>query len=91
MFLAFTIPLLKDQSEKQLVSTFYGFDYWNLKEWKAAKVKNYSVSAYFLFTQMIGSLFNMFTCAFFFFCEIPKYVQAKNRLTLLSWDFMEVG
>ena len=26
---------------------------------------------------------------YFFFCEIPKYVQAKNRLAHLDWHFME--
>ena len=26
---------------------------------------------------------------YFFFCEIPKYVQAKNRLAYLDWHFME--
>ena len=42
---------------------------------------------------MIGPLSDMFigTMFFFFFCEIPKYVQAKNRLAHLDWDFMEVG
>ena len=28
---------------------------------------------------------------YFFFSEIPKYVQTKNRLAHLDWDFMEVG
>ena len=27
----------------------------------------------------------------FFFCEIPKYVQAKNGLARLDWHYMEVG
>ena len=41
---------------------------------------------------MIGPLSDMFIgTMFFFFCEIPKYVQAKNRLAHLDWDFMEVG
>ena len=50
---------------------------------------------------MIGPLFDMFTGPIFififylylylFFCEIPKYVQAKNRLTYFDWAFMEVG
>ena len=26
----------------------------------------------------------------FFFCEIANYVQAKNRLDHLDWNFMEV-
>ena len=40
---------------------------------------------------MIGSLFDMFTAAMFifFFCKIPKYVQAKNGLAHLDWHFME--
>ena len=42
---------------------------------------------------MIGPLFDMFTGVMFiylFFCEIPKYLQAKNRPAHLDWDFMEV-
>ena len=46
---------------------FLWFDYWFLKEWKTAKVQNYSVAAYELFTQMIGPLFDMFTVAVYFF------------------------
>ena len=26
---------------------------------------------------------------YFFFCEIPKYVQARNRLVHLDWHFIE--
>ena len=41
---------------------------------------------------MIGPLFDLFTGAFFFFfCEIPKYVQTKDRFAHLNWDFMKVG
>ena len=42
---------------------------------------------------MIGPLFDMFTGAMLivFFCEIPKYLQAKNRLAHLDWGFMEVA
>ena len=42
---------------------------------------------------MIGPLFDMFTGAmfiYFFFCEIPKYLQAKNRPGYLDWGFMKV-
>ena len=42
-------------------------DYWTLKEWKTAKVQNRSVAAYYLFTQMIGPLLDMFTAAMFIF------------------------
>ena len=44
---------------------------------------------------MIGLFFDKVTGAMFNFLlpnsKIPKYVQAKNRLTHLDWDFMEVG
>ena len=41
---------------------------------------------------MIAPLFDVFWChVYFFFCEIPKYVQAKNGLAHLDWDFIEVG
>ena len=44
-------------------------------------MKNFKSTEWFclsmLFTQMIDSLiFDMFTAAIFFFCEIPKYVLA---------------
>ena len=42
---------------------------------------------------MIGQLFwYVYWChVYFLFCEIPKYVQAKNRVAHLDWDFMEVA
>ena len=46
---------------------FIWFGYWTLKEWKTAKVQNHSVAAYWLFTQMIGPLFDMFTAAILIF------------------------
>ena len=77
---------------------FLWFDYWPLKEWKTAKIQNNSVSAYLLFTQMIGPLFDMFTAAMFiFFCEIPicesleQHSISFDGLAHLDWHFMEVG
>ena len=44
---------------------------------------------------MIAPLFvphQVYCChVYFFFCEIPKYVQAKSRLAYIDLDFMEVG
>ena len=41
---------------------------------------------------MIAPLFDMFTGAMFIFsCEIPIYVQTKNRLAHLDQDFTKVG
>ena len=36
-------------------------------EWKTAKVQNHSVAPYYLSTQMIDPLFDMFTAAVFIF------------------------
>ena len=66
---------------KELSVYFLRFHYWILKEWKAAKVENHSVSAYYLHKWLVH----------FFFCEIPRYVQTKKRLAHLDWDFMEMG
>ena len=67
---------------------FLWFDYWFLKEWKTAKVQNYSVAAYELFTQMIGPLFDMFTVAvyFFFSGKFQNIYQPRTTLDLLSFD-----
>ena len=41
---------------------------------------------------MIGPLFDIFIGAIFFFLiKITKYVETKNRLAHLHWDFLEVG
>ena len=39
-----------------------------------------------------STFWHVYWChVYFFFCEIPKYMQAKNRLSHLDWDFIEVG
>ena len=51
----------------------------NSKEGKAAKVENHSVSAYKLFTQMIGPLFDIFTGAMFIFSSVRFLNMWKPR------------
>ena len=63
---------------------FLCFHYWILKEWKAAKVENHYVSAYYLHKWMAHILTRLVVLCLFFVCEIPKYMQAKNRLTHLD-------
>ena len=51
-----------------MISVFFPwFHYGILKEGKAAKVENHSVSAYQLFTNITGPLFDMFPGAIFIF------------------------
>ena len=50
-----------------------------LKEWKATKVENHYVSAYLLFTQMIGPLFDMFASAMFIFSSVKFLNMCKPR------------
>ena len=59
---------------------FLCFYYWILMEWKAAKVaENHYVSAYWLLTQMIGKLFDMFTGAMFVFSSVKLLNICKPR------------
>ena len=52
-----------------MISVYLWFDYWTLKEWKTAKVHNYSVSAWQLFTQMTGpyKFWHIHCCHVYFF------------------------
>ena len=70
---------------------FLWFDYWILKERKAAKVQNHSVSAYYLHKWLVHFSTCLLAPCLFFFCKIPKYVHAKNGLAHLDWHYMEVG
>ena len=58
---------------------FLSFHCWILKELKTAKVWNHSVSAYQLFTQMTGPVFNMFTGAMFIFTSVTFLNMCKPR------------
>ena len=58
---------------------FLWFHYWIIKEWKAAKVENHSVSAYQLFTQMIVPLLDMLTGAMFIFCSVRFLNMCKPK------------
>ena len=45
-----------------------------------------------IYTNDWSAFWHVYWCnVYFFFSEIPKYEQTKNRLTHLDWDFMEVG
>ena len=72
---------------------FLWFHYWIIKEWKAAKVENHSVSAYQLFIQMIVPLLDMLTGAMFIFCSVrflnmckPKTGWPTSIWILWKWD-----
>ena len=58
----------------------------NSQGMKAAKVENHSV-----YTNDWSTFLHVYWCYIFFFSEIPKYVQSKNRLAHLNYDFMKVG
>ena len=58
--------------------TSYSFIIQFLKEGKAAKVENHSVSAYSIFTQMLGSLFDMLTGAMFRLPSLPSWLGMVN-------------
>ena len=79
---------------KAISANFLWFDYWILREWKTAKVQNHSVSAKYLFTQMIGrfKFWHVYCCMFIFFsvrslniCHI-----SSDGLANLDWHFMEI-
>ena len=63
---------------------FFWFHYWILKEWKAAKAGNRSVSAYLLFTKVIGPLFDMFTGVMFIFSSVKFLNMCKPRTGWLT-------
>ena len=63
---------------------FLWFHYWILKEWKAAKAGNRSVSAYLLFTKVIGPLFDMFTGVMFIFSSVKFLNMCKPRTGWLT-------
>ena len=58
---------------------FLWFHYWILKERKTAKVENHSVSAYYLFTQMIGPLFGILAGTMFIFSSVRFLNMCKPR------------
>ena len=75
---------------KEINVYFLWFDYWILKEWKLQKYRiilSYHTS--YLHKWLVTLLTCLLLPCLFFFCEIPKYVQAKNRLAHLDWHFME--
>ena len=61
---------------------FLWFHYWILKERKTAKVENHSVSAYYLFTQMIGPLFGILAGTMFIFSSVRFLNMCKPRTGL---------
>ena len=71
----------------KMISVFFlWFDYWTLKEWKAAKVQNLYVSGYSLFTLMSGPLrFCHVYCrhVYFFSARFRKMCKLRTTFYLL--------
>ena len=76
---------------KVISDYFLWFHYWILKEWKAAKAENQSVFSTLTFYTNDWSIFwhVYWYHVYSYFYEIPKNVQAKNRLAHLDWNFMK--
>ena len=54
--------------------------------------ESFCLSILTIYTNDWSTFWHVYWChVYFFFCEIPKYVQTKNRLAHFDWDFMEVG
>ena len=52
--------------------------------------ESFCLSILTIYTNDWSSFWHVYCChVCFFFFEIPKYVQAKNRLGYLDWHFME--
>ena len=62
---------------KELSVYFLRFHYWILKEWKAAKVENHSVSAYYLHKWLVHFL--TFTGAMFIFSAVRFLNICKSK------------
>ena len=78
---------------KAITVCFLWFHYWIIKERKAAKLENHSVSADWLFTQMIVPLLHMLTGAMFISCSVRFLNMCKPRTgwptliwILWKWD-----
>ena len=65
----------------------------NSQETKSCKSrKSFCLSILTIYTNDWSIFWHVYWChVYFFLCEIPKYVQAKNRLAHLDCDFMGVG
>ena len=54
--------------------------------------ESFCLSILTIYTNDWSTFWHVYWChVYFFFCEIPKYMQTKNRLAHFDWDFMEVG
>ena len=52
--------------------------------------ESFCVSILTIYTNDWCPFWHVYCChVYFFFCEIPKYVQAKSKLVHLDWHFME--
>ena len=81
------INLKSDQCLLLMVSLL---DYQGIKSCKSTE--SFCLSILTIYTNNWSTVRHVYWChVYFFFCEIPKYVQTKNRLAHLDWDFMKAG
>ena len=65
-------------------------DYQGMKSCKSTE--SFCLSILTIYTNDWSTVRHVYWChVYFFFCEIPKHVQTKNRLAHLDWDFMEAA
>ena len=52
--------------------------------------ESFRLSILTIYTNGWSPFWHVHCChVYFFFCEVPKYVQAKSRLAHLDWKFMD--
>ena len=77
---------------KSISVYFLWFHYWIQGIDRCKSRESFCLSILIIYTNEWSTFWHLYWChVYYFFSEINKYVQTKNRLVHLDWYLMEVG